>query len=168
MRSPKARLVTHFVIAREACGSPVTALGLGSRQGWTDSEPMLTALSTGLRFRLAIVLAAFAALCFVAPPAVLAFGHGEHAVHCLAHADALDHDMTKAPGVKHRGDHSAPAGNHQMTCCGLFCLSALAAEDGQPFERSDAGPLLLPAVETSLFSRVPERPDRPPISLLIA
>ena len=38
---------------------------------------MLTALTTGLRFRFAILLAAFASLCFVAPPAVLAFGHGE-------------------------------------------------------------------------------------------
>jgi hypothetical protein len=55
---------------------------------------MLIAPSTGLRLRLALVLAAFAAFCFVAPPAVLAFGHGEHAVQCLTHADAVDHDMS--------------------------------------------------------------------------
>jgi hypothetical protein len=48
---------------------------------------MLTALTQGVRFRFAIPLATFAALCFVSPPAVLAFGHGEHAIECLTHAD---------------------------------------------------------------------------------
>jgi hypothetical protein len=47
---------------------------------------MLIALRIGLRFRLAVTLAAFAALCFVAPPAVLAFGHGANTINCLAHA----------------------------------------------------------------------------------
>ena len=161
----KARLVTHFVIAREACGSLRTALGLGSRQGWTDSELMLTVLSTGLRFRLALMLAAFAALCFLAPPAVLASGHGENAVHCLAHADAVDHGTTIAHGIKHHGDHSSPAG-HQSSCCGLFCMSALAPEPGQTVDRIDVSPVLSPAIEARLFSRVPETPDRPPIPVL--
>lgn len=128
---------------------------------------MLTALTTGLRFRVAITLAAFAALCFVAPPAVLAFGHGPNTVQCLAHADAVDHGMNGAHAAQHHGDHSSPAGNHQMTCCGLFCLSALAADNGDVVDHADAGSAPFPALETSLFSRVPERLDRPPISLLI-
>ena len=127
---------------------------------------MLIALRSGLRFRLAVVLAAFAALCFVAPPAVLAFGHGGNTVDCLAHAGMVDHGRIAARDTKHHGDHSSPAGGHQMTCCGLFCLSALAADNGvlDPVAARSAA---FPARETRLFSRVPERLDRPPISLLI-
>jgi hypothetical protein len=43
---------------------------------------MLRALRTGLGFRVAMAIAAFAALCLVAPPAVMAFGHGENTIHC--------------------------------------------------------------------------------------
>jgi hypothetical protein len=126
---------------------------------------MLIALRIGLRFRLAIALAAFAALCFVAPPAVLAFGHGGNTIDCLAHADMVDHGRTAARDTKHHGDHSAPAGDHQMTCCGLFCLSALAADSGV-LDPVTARSAAFPVRETSVFSRVSERPDRPPISLL--
>lgn len=128
---------------------------------------MLTALTTGLRFRLAITLAAFAALCFVAPPAVLAFGHGEAMVDCLAHADMVDHGGITARDMKHPGDHSSPAGAHQPGCCGLFCMSALTTEDGETVTLFAAGTLHSAAIETILFSRVPEQPDRPPISFLI-
>jgi hypothetical protein len=124
---------------------------------------MLTALTTGLRFRLAIIPAAFASLCFVAPPAVLAFGHGHHTVECLAHADAVDHGTTMAHGMKHHGDH--PSGAHQpgSGCCGLFCMSAIAAHAGQTVDRIEGGAVLSPAIEARPFSRVPELPDRPPI-----
>ena len=54
---------------------------------------MLRALRTGLGFRVAMAIAVFAALCLVAPPAVMAFGHGDNTVHCLTHADAVDHGM---------------------------------------------------------------------------
>ena len=126
---------------------------------------MVTALRTGLRFRLAITLAALAALCFVAPPAVLAFGHGGNTIDCLAHADMVDHGRTATNDTKHHGDHSSPAGDHQMTCCGLLCLSALAADSGvlDPVAARSAA---FPVRQTSVFSRVSERPDRPPISLL--
>ncbi|HEX2447815.1 MAG TPA: hypothetical protein VHK26_06485 [Methyloceanibacter sp.] len=128
---------------------------------------MLTALTTGLRFRLAILLATFAALCFVAPPAVLAFGHGSATADCMAHADMVGHGkMAIAQDTKHHGDHSAPTGNHQPSCCGLFCMSALAADAGI-LEPAAAPSTPFPARDTVLFSRVPERLDRPPISLRI-
>jgi hypothetical protein len=124
---------------------------------------MLAALRKGSCFRVAIVLAAFASLCFVAPPAVLAFGHGDHTVNCLAHADAVDHDSTMAHGMKHHGDH--PSGAHQpgSGCCGLFCMSALAADAGQTVDRIEGGTVPSPAIEARPLSRVPELPDRPPI-----
>ena len=141
---------------------------------------MLTALTTGVRFRLAIALTTFAALCFVAPPAVLAFGHGETTAKCLSHADAVNHGMAKAHHMEHEGshspsvadgvtpvaEHSAPAGDHhQMSCCGLFCLSALAVDAGNAIDLGGTHSFF-PTLASSLFSRSPERLDRPPISLL--
>ena len=128
---------------------------------------MLAALRTGICFRVAIMLAAFAALCFVAPPAVLAFGHGKNTVDCLAHADMLDHGKLHAHGGKPNSDHSSPTGTHQPSCCGLFCMSALATVGAETVAPVEAGALHGPAPETILFSRAPERPDRPPISLLV-
>jgi hypothetical protein len=127
---------------------------------------MLIALRTGLSFRLAATLAAFAALCFIAPPAVVALGHGEHTTYCLAHADMVEHGAAKGANVGNHADHSAPAGSHQMTCCGLFCLSALPAEIGEAVSRFVRGPALSLAPEPHLLSQAPERPDRPPISPL--
>jgi hypothetical protein len=128
---------------------------------------MLTALTTGLRFRLAIAFTAFAALCFVAPPAVLAFGHGPHAADCLAHADMVDHGHVAAHDTGHPVGHSSPSGDHHMGCCGLFCLSALTVDNGEAVAPVLRHALPVPAREPSLFSRVPERPDRPPIPLLV-
>jgi hypothetical protein len=127
---------------------------------------MLTALSTGLRFRLAILLSALAVLCFVMPPAAVAFGHGERTAHCLSHADMVDHGAHKGSSVDNRADHSAPSGSHQMACCGLFCLSALPAEIGEIIDRMGNGPAVVPAPRPHILSQAPERPDKPPISLL--
>lgn len=128
---------------------------------------MLTALTSGFRFRGALALAAFAALCFVAPPAVLAFGHGEHTIECLAHADTVNHGMSNA-GMTHQGDHSLPPGAHQpgSGCCGLFCMSALPAELDQGLQNVTAGQALALPAPPNPLSREPEQPDRPPISLL--
>jgi hypothetical protein len=82
---------------------------------------MLTALTQGVRFRFAIAPAAFAALCFVAPPAVLAFGHREHSIECLTHADMVDHGMSEASGIGHHGDHSLPSLiNRALVAAGSF------------------------------------------------
>jgi len=127
---------------------------------------MLIALRTGLSFRLAAALAAFASLCFVAPPAVVAFGHGSNTINCVAHADMVDDGAAKGRSVNDHADHSTPASTHQMTCCGLFCLSALPAQIGGVNDRIGAGSALFPAPEPHLLSQTPELPDRPPISLL--
>ncbi len=128
---------------------------------------MLTALRHGTRLRLAVTLAAFALLCFVLPPAVLASGHGEHTVQCLAHADMVDHGTSNAAHHGDHSDHSLPSGSHQpgSGCCGLFCMSALPADLNQTLAGLAAGTASpLPAPPRPL-SRAPEEPDRPPISL---
>lgn len=142
---------------------------------------MLTALSTGRRFRLAIAFALFAALSFVAPPAVLAFGHGENTAHCLSMASAATHGMAKQADAAHHGsahhddahhghhgapdeDRSAPTADQSMTCCGLFCLSAVACDAGAAISGA-THELHLPAREPHRLARDPGRIDRPPIPL---
>jgi hypothetical protein len=130
---------------------------------------MLRALRTGLGFRVAMVIAVFAALCLVAPPAVMAFGHGEKTVHCLAHADAAEHGMHGALGglaQKHDGDHGTVPGTHSPGCCGLYCLSALPLASGPLVEALLLAPALSPPAGAALFGRVPGRLDRPPIPSL--
>jgi hypothetical protein len=127
---------------------------------------MLKALRTGLGFRVAFVIAAFAALCLVAPPAVMAFGHGEKTVHCLAHADTVDHGMHGGLAQKHGGEHGTLPGTHAPGCCGLYCLIALPLASGSFVEGLLLAPALSPPADTALFGRVPGRPDRPPIPSL--
>ena len=149
---------------------------------------MLIGLTTGLRFRFAVAFAAFAAFCFVAPPAVLAFGHGSSTLNCLAHADKVNHGKTAARNATHgdanalhrganaahgvaaehgqhspAGDSSAPAGDHQMTCCGLFCFSATSPDIGIGVAGSylQAG-VLRPGLHEALGGIGPFRIDRPP------
>ena len=133
---------------------------------------MLKALSTGLRFRLAMLLAAIAAACFVAPPAVMAFGHGEMTAHCLEMAATPQHGMADQAG--HMG-HASGGAQHQKApkdkqdagCCGLFCLSAVVAPlHGVPSPQPTfLTHLRLPA--PSFHSRAPDGLDRPPKSLLV-
>ena len=136
---------------------------------------MLTALRSGICFRLAITITALAAVCFVAPPAVLAFVHGEHALQCLTHADAVNHDMglshgmalkTKAEASSH--DHGAAAGmpaGHPAGCCGLFCLSALTPDGEALPQLAWLGLAFALAADLGFHSRSADNPDPPPISL---
>ena len=125
---------------------------------------MLQKLRTGPGFRVAIVIAAFAALCLVAPPAVMAFGHGNNTLHCLSNADTVDHGMHGGAARKDHGDHAKLSGTKAPGCCGLYCLSALPLASGV-VEGLFVSPALSLA-ETALFDRVPGRLDRPPIPLL--
>jgi len=129
-----------------------------------------------------MALAAFAALCFALPPAVLAMGHGANTVACLSHADAVDHGMAdamhkaapEAAQVRHavhvavgaRGGSAPSSGVHPMTCCGLFCLNAILASGGQIAARPTLGVPHRTLPAPRLLSRVPELPERPPNTLL--
>src|SRR5262245_55763880 len=89
---------------------------------------MLETLRKGPGFRIAAILAFFAAFCLVAPPAGMAFGHGETTSHCLSMMDVQDHGLSHQDQAHGKNDHGgktqAPA-NKVAGCCGLFCLSAL-------------------------------------------
>jgi hypothetical protein len=127
---------------------------------------MLQMFRSGLGFRVAILLAAFAALCFVAPPAVMAFGHGSDIVQCLAHGDAMNHDGLMGARDKDHSGHTKLPGNHGSACCGMFCLSALAPTSGPVVEGLLTPQELAPPVEASFFGQTPDLPHRPPIAAL--
>ncbi len=128
---------------------------------------MLTALATGARFRLAFLLAIFAALSFVAPPAVLAFGHGSATADCMARADKFGHGQIGiTQDNKHHGDHSTPVSSHKSSCCELVCMSALVADVADIYTIAVIFKPF-PTPTGILISRVAERLDRPPISLRI-
>jgi hypothetical protein len=141
---------------------------------------MLSKLRTGLCFRAALLLATIAALCFVAPPAVLAFGHGAHALACLAHADQVlhggamhhDHGMVHTKVAAATDGHEAnpnsePPGGHPR-CCGLFCLSALPAADCGLELPADFGLSFEALVDPHGPSPLNYNLDPPPIPLLSA
>ena len=134
---------------------------------------MLKALSTGWRFRLAMLLAALAAACFVAPPAVMAFDHGEMTAHCLEMAVTSQHGMADHTG--HKGDadgvhqhKKAPAEKQDAGCCGLFCLSALPSAPAAALRPHDASSSHLRPPVVSLSFGAPDGLDRPPKSPLVA
>ena len=125
----------------------------------------MRALRTGLGFRAAMMIAMLAALCLVAPPAVLAFGHGSNTVHCLAHADVMNHGMHGSGAQGHHGDHGKQPGTHTPGCCGLYCMSALPLTPGPVVEGRVIRPVLSMQPEIAFTGREPGRLDRPPILL---
>jgi hypothetical protein len=127
---------------------------------------MLQKLRTGLGFRVAMAATAFAALCFVAPPALMAFGHGSNTVHCLANADTVDHGVHGGATHKDHGGQAKLPGEKSPSCCGLFCLSALAPASGPGVDGVFVPSALSPPVEKSFFGRTPDLPDPPPIALV--
>lgn len=127
---------------------------------------MLKALRAGLGFRVAMAIAVFAALCLIAPPAVMAFGHAKTTAHCLTNADVSNHGMRSGAAPTHRGDHSKLPGTSAPGCCGLYCLSALPLPSSETVEGLATALDPSPPVETLLSGGLAARLDRPPISSL--
>src|SRR5262245_10868035 len=126
----------------------------------------MRALRAGLRFRAAMMIAILAAFCLVAPPAVLAFGHGGNTVHCLVNADAVNHDMHSGGTQDHHGDHGKRPPTHAPGCCGLYCMSALPLTPGPTIEGRVIRPAFSMPAKIAYAGRVTGRLDRPPIPLL--
>jgi hypothetical protein len=150
-------------------------------------DAMLSGLTKRFRLKAALVLVALYALCIFAPHAAMAFGNG--AAHCLtddmsaahvhpAKAERVSH--THVDGVAHpHGDQqshkhvdgSAPhensdadGKNHSGTCCGLFCVSAIALDADTALAAPLAHSPNLPGLHESLAGRGPDRLIRPPIA----
>ena len=134
---------------------------------------MLVALTKGIRFRVAMAMAAFAVFAFVAPPIAVAIAPTEHAIYCLTHDDhaigRVLHDHATGhhdPGDLDRVKHSKDGGKQASHCCGLFCVTALAPEIRQESNPPILNPEQSSGIEPSFHSRSPELPFRPPIARL--
>jgi len=131
---------------------------------------MLTALTKGVRLRVATLVAALAIFSFVAPPMAFAFAPTKSAIHCLTHADDELTSQAEAlqPGSAH--DHEDGAehsrGDHKSACCCLFSVTALVPDSGDLSEPELSRSAAFSAIEASFHGFTPDRLNRPPISLL--
>src|SRR3989337_2579738 len=106
---------------------------------------MLTALTNGVRLRVATLVATLAIFSFVAPPTALAFAPSETAVHCLSRTDheLVPHGHAEAlqPGSTHdHEDHAEHShGDHKSACCCLFSVTALVPDSGHLSEPGLSG-----------------------------
>ena len=139
---------------------------------------MLTMRSKTSRWRAAVALAVMYAFCVLMPHAALAFAGA--AAHCLTEAGGAAHvhqqhaattTHVHADGTVHT--HQAPAApdhtsdtdaaKHSGTCCGLFCVSAIADEPAIALTVPPLAAPEPPALEAALSGCEPALIIRPPI-----
>lgn len=136
-------------------------------------------LTKNLRKRAAILIAVAYAFCVMAPTAALAVVNSPTVFHCLtatdgvanaaerdsaalAHADAADHQHGENNVADH---HSSKDGNPNAgSCCGLFCVSALAHDPGLTFVQTAPASAAVATLANGLTGRAPGPLHRPPIA----
>lgn len=139
---------------------------------------------------MAAVFAAAYAVCALVPSAVLAFSGQQNSAHCFGtressrqvahvhnaaakpatahHATAAQHGhATSAPGEA--PDKSAAGGTHALptSCCGIFCVSALAPPIELTAVYAPLSASFEPPVIGYMSGQDPSRIDRPPRSLVL-
>jgi len=135
---------------------------------------MFVGLTKRRRSRFAGVLASLFLLCALAPSMALALADGTQTAHCFDESTSVHVHHGDESGVPHSHDKAGtPAANEEDTglaadtqCCGLFCVSWLAAE---PIEAMDPTHPLIRVVLLDDGGMSGNRTDslyRPPISLL--
>lgn len=137
-------------------------------------------LTKKLRKRAAILIAMAYAFCVMAPAAALAAADSPAVFHCLtaaggvanaaehggaahAHADAAAHqhdEQNSAPDHHSNKDGKADTGS----CCGLFCVSALAHDSGLTIGLSAPASSSVAKLANGLNGRAPCPLHRPPIA----
>lgn len=132
--------------------------------------PMLSALTRKMRLWAAAGMAAFYAVCLLAPVAAFAFGNGE--AHCLTqdnhglasihvHDDGSAHRHAPDPAradVPDGGDTPKASGQ----CCGLVCLAAMLPAFQEGVTPALHPLVIVPAAQGALFGSIPARLFRPP------
>lgn len=137
-------------------------------------------LTKKLRKRAAILIAVAYAVCVMAPTAALAVVNSPTVFHCLTRtigmASAAEHDNAAhahADAAAHQHDEQSSAPDHHSnkdgktdtaSCCGLFCVSALAHEPGFTFGLSAPASSSVAALPNGLTGRAPCPLHRPPIA----
>jgi hypothetical protein len=128
------------------------------------------------RRRLATVLVALYAFCVIAPHAALAFTHAQNAIYCFAQTETSPHQHMQSAkahvhddGTTHKHDQAANVGttddesSPQTACCGLFSVSAIAAEAPVALHFVVGGEKIAVLPPSDLADHPPGRLIRPPI-----
>jgi len=145
---------------------------------------MLARLTTQFRWRAALAVAVLYAVCILAPHAAMALGSAS-AAHCLTASSTLAHVHKKASSSPHvhangethhhgsashhhddgnqTSDENGKSKDHSGTCCGLFCVTAIAANDAIFLAPNLSLATDLQGTGDSLAGRGPGRLNRPPI-----
>jgi hypothetical protein len=134
-------------------------------------------LTANTRKRLATFLVVLYALCVLAPHAAMAFAHGPNAAHCLTESANSPHQHMAASAHVHEDgmmhEHAPakaqdPAQNDdskaQAVCCGLFFMSALAADTVPVLSAREAGKAVFSLALNGLTDHPPGRINEPPIA----
>ena len=140
-----------------------------------ESEATLPRLTATFRRKLATFFVVLYALCVVGPHAAIALTHAANLAHCLPQASASPHDHASASahvhsdGAMHEhtpiaaADDNTAADKAALSCCGLFFMSGLAADEGAlAVHDKPAGSISSPAPD-SLAGHPPGNLHRPPI-----
>ena len=151
-------------------------------------------LTKNMRKRAAIAIAVAYAFCVVAPAAALAVIASPTVSHCIGELNAKAAPVVQQTAVHlhedgsahHHGQASHDHGNHQQngaadhhadtpdqkqdnkshgaTCCGLFCVLAIAHDPGLTFGVSTPASSSVAAATNGLTGRAPHPLHRPPIA----
>lgn len=151
-------------------------------------------LTKNLRRRAAIAIAVAYAFCVLAPAGALAVVSSPTVFHCIGelnakaapavqqtaahvHEDGTSHHLGHSAHDKSgAADHHADAGgkahdgkdhdskDHGGTCCGLFCVSALAHDPGVTFGVTSPASTSVATLANGLDGRAPCPLHRPPIA----
>lgn len=130
---------------------------------------MLSVLTRKMRLWAAAGMAAFYAVCLLAPVAAFAFGNGE--AHCLTqdnhglssvhmHDDGSAHRHAAEPlaDVPDGTDNSKASGK----CCGVVCLAAMAPAAQDSLTPDFHPPHVFAIAQDALVGGIPARLYRPP------
>lgn len=146
---------------------------------------MLFVLNKNFRIKAALAVALLYAVCILAPHAAMALGSAG-AAHCLTDSSTLAHvhksKASSSPHARANGEthhhgsasHHHDDGNqssnedgkskdHSGTCCGLFCVTAITANDAIFLAPNLSLSTNLQCTGDSLAGRGPGRLNRPPI-----
>ena len=139
----------------------------------------MRALTKNLRRRAAILIAVAYAFCVLAPSAALAVVSNPTVFHCISELSAKSAPAAHvhADGGTHRHDqgghdhgaapdHQSDDGGkgHAGTCCGLFCVSAIAHDPGLTFGITTPTSAAVATAANHLAGRAPCPLHRPPIA----
>lgn len=126
------------------------------------------------RRKIATFLAVLYAFCVLAPHVAVALVHSPDAIHCLTQAESTPHQHGKAAHVhadssahQHSDGLDSPQKSDEKgstTCCGLFFMTALAADTKIALGFDGIGEDIAVPPPRDMGGHPPGRTIRPPIA----